>query len=420
MRFVHAADIHLDSPLRGLARYEGAPVSEIREATRRAFRRLIERCLEDRIELLLIAGDLYDGDWKDYATGLFFVNQMNLLREVGTRVVVLRGNHDAQSQITKSLRLPDHVKDLSTSRVESVVFEDLGVAVHGRGFSHREELSDLSLGYPAPLSGLVNVGMLHTSVDGRPGHAGYAPCKPSWLVERGYDYWALGHVHAREVLHERPWVVYPGNLQGRHAKETGAKGATLVTTADAKVRAVEHVVFDVVRWERARVTVTEGDHDSDVLDRLRSTLESLRTSADERPLAVRVAIDGTASPRVAQALGEPSFEADVRALAGEVAPAWIEKIDVALSSPALAGALAERDDAIGQLARALRDGGAARDPALTAAITEALADVREKIASLGLEEEDPRLALSGDDAIAAILADAERMVVPSLIEGDEE
>ena len=106
MRFVHAADIHLDSPLRGLARYEGAPVSEIREATRRAFRRLIERCLEDRIELLLIAGDLYDGDWKDYATGLFFVNQMNLLREVGTRVVLLRGNHDAHSQITKSLRQP--------------------------------------------------------------------------------------------------------------------------------------------------------------------------------------------------------------------------------------------------------------------------------------------------------------------------
>lgn len=420
MRFVHAADVHLDSPLRGLARYEGAPVAEIREATRRAFRRLIDHCLTERIELLLIAGDLYDGDWKDWATGLFFLQQVNRLREVGTKVVLLRGNHDAASQITKHLRLPDHVRELSTREVETIAFEELGVAVHGRGFGHREELDDLSLGYPGPLGGLVNVGMLHTSLDGRPGHQGYAPCRPAWLVERGYDYWALGHVHAREVLHRAPWIVFPGNLQGRHARETGPKGATEITVEGGAVRAVEPLVFDVVRWERATASVREGEREGDVLERIRASLATLRDAADDRPLAVRVAITGAPEGKLARLLGEPAFEAEVRALASEVAPAWIEKIELALSPPELSDAIATRDDAIGQLARALRAGGASPDAATIAEIEASLAELRTKLAGLGLEAEDPRLALSGEAAIAAILADAERLVVPALLEGDSD
>ncbi len=418
MRFVHAADIHLDSPLRGLARYEGAPVAEIREATRRAFRRLVDYCLEERIELLLIAGDLYDGDWRDWATGLFFVQQMNRLREVGARVVLLRGNHDAASQITKNLRLPEHVRELSTRSVETLVLEDLGIAVHGRGFGHREELEDLSLAYPAPRAGLVNVGMLHTSVDGRAGHQGYAPCRPAWLVERGYDYWALGHVHAREVLHEAPWIVFPGNLQGRHAKETGPKGATVVTIEGGAIRSVEPLVFDVVRWGRAAAPARAGEREDDVLERLRDALALLRDGAEERPLAVRVAVEGAPDGKLARALGEPAFEAEVRALASEVAPAWIEKVELALAPPELGEAIALRDDAIGQLARALRAGGATPDAETVAEIEAALAELRTKLAPLGLDGEDPRLALAGPDAIAAILGDAERLVVPALLEGD--
>ncbi|CAN5566930.1 DNA repair exonuclease [soil metagenome] len=424
MRFLHAADVHLDSPLRGLAKYEGAPAGEIREVTRRAFRRLVDHCLEERVELLLISGDLYDGDWKDYATGLFFVNQMNRLREVGTRVVILRGNHDAQSQISRSLRLPEHVHQLATDRVESIVFEDLGIALHGRGFSHREELADLSLEYPPPVAGLVNVGMLHTSVDGRPGHAGYAPCKPARLIEHGYDYWALGHVHAREVLSEKPWVIFPGNLQGRHARETGAKGATLVTVDGGRIRSVDPLVLDVVRWERARIVVGEGDREADALERLRRALELLRATAEERPLAIRVTIEGQAGATLARVLGEASFESEVRALAGEIAPAWIEKIEQRLVPPALSDAVGSRDDAIGQLARALsREDGSAPDPALLAELDDALADLREKLAPLALEVDDERLALSGPDkmrALTAILADAERMLLPTLLEGDED
>ena len=145
MKFVHAADLHLDSPLAGLSKYEGAPVEQIRGATRRALENLVKLCLSEQVELLLIAGDLYDGDWRDYSTGLFFAKQMAALRAGNVRVVWIRGNHDAASKLTAHLSLPDNVRELSHKKPESFVLEQLGVAVHGQGFDTREETSDLSL-----------------------------------------------------------------------------------------------------------------------------------------------------------------------------------------------------------------------------------------------------------------------------------
>ena len=213
MKFVHAADIHLDSPLKGLSRYEGAPVAEVRGATRRALENLVDLCLAEGAAFLLLAGDLYDGSWKDYSTGLFFASQMSRLRAGGVRVFMIRGNHDAASKITQSLRWPDNVPELSVRRAETVVVEDLGVAIHGQGFATKAVTDDLAAQYPSRVDGAFNIGLLHTSVTGREGHESYAPCKLETLFGKGYDYWALGHVHQREVLCENPWVVFPGNLQ---------------------------------------------------------------------------------------------------------------------------------------------------------------------------------------------------------------
>jgi DNA repair exonuclease SbcCD nuclease subunit len=175
-KFIHAADIHLDSPLRGLERYEGAPVDEIRGATRRAFDNLIGLAIEEGVAFLLLAGDLYDGPWRDYNTGLYFAKRMGRLRDAGVRVFIVAGNHDAASQITRHLRLPENVKVLSTREPESILLEDIGVAVHGRGFPKPPVTEDLSAGYPKGELQLFNIGLLHTSLDGRPGHERYAPC----------------------------------------------------------------------------------------------------------------------------------------------------------------------------------------------------------------------------------------------------
>jgi len=208
MKFVHAADPHIDSPMKGLAAYPGAPVEAMRGATRQAFESLVDMCIAEQADLLLIAGDVYDGDWKDFSTGLYLRSQLARLREQGIQVVMIRGNHDAASVITRNLKLPGiHV--LHHDRPDSVVLDELGVVVHGQSFANRSVTENLAAGYPAPLPGLVNIGLLHTCLGGYADHANYAPCALEQLAGHGYDYWALGHIHERSVLHTDPYVV-PG------------------------------------------------------------------------------------------------------------------------------------------------------------------------------------------------------------------
>ena len=169
-KFLHAADLHLDSPMRGLERYEGAPIEQIRGATRRALENLVQLALEEGVRFVIIAGDLYDTDWKDYNTALFLSKQMSRLRMAGIRAFVVTGNHDAGSQITRTMSMPENVKFMSPKRPETVVINDLGVAIHGQGFAERTVREDLSAGYPAARKGLFNIGILHTAATGREGH----------------------------------------------------------------------------------------------------------------------------------------------------------------------------------------------------------------------------------------------------------
>src|SRR5688572_17473504 len=293
MKLVHAADLHLDSALHGLTRYESAPADEIRGATRRAFINLVNLCLEERAGLLVIAGDLFDGDWRDISTGLFFAAQLSKLCEAGVQVVWIRGNHDAVSQIRRSVRLPESVIELAADRAETRSFEQLGVAVHGRSFAKRDVTEDLAAGYPDRVPGVLNVGLLHTALEGRAGHDRYAPCRVETLIGRGYEYWALGHVHQREVVHREPYVVFPGNLQGRHAGELGEKGATLVSTDGDRITSVEHRALDVVRWTELDVSVTSAQSIDDVLGAVQVELTRAAQGAQGRLLAFRVRLSGS-------------------------------------------------------------------------------------------------------------------------------
>ncbi len=200
-KILHAADIHLDSPLQKLGSYEGAPADQIRRASRRALENMVRLAIDEAVDLVLVAGDLYDGDWPDQNTGLFFVAQASRLVEAGIPIVVIRGNHDAANRMTSSLPLPKNPDGseimMRSDQVDLRQFESLGVAVHGRSFQSRAESDNLAAGYPSPISGMFNVGLLHTSLTGAEGHDPYAPCTPAQLADKRYDYWALGHIHAR-------------------------------------------------------------------------------------------------------------------------------------------------------------------------------------------------------------------------------
>ena len=290
-RFLHAADIHLDSPMRGLEADPEAPAALLRDASRTAFRNLIDVAIEEHVAFVLIAGDLYDGDWQDWRTGLFFIQQAGRLAACGIPLVMVAGNHDAASVITRHLKLPPSASLLPHDGCGTRVLDDLGVAIHGQSFATRAVADDLSRNYPAPLPGLLNIGMLHTSLTGRPGHDNYAPASVESLVAKGYDYWALGHVHAREIVHEGPWVVFPGNLQGRQVREGGPKGASLVTARGGRVVAVEHRSLDAVRWCSLEVPLA-GERELDgAMERVAHKLrEALATAG--RPIAARIRLTG--------------------------------------------------------------------------------------------------------------------------------
>ncbi|MDO9574795.1 MAG: DNA repair exonuclease [Candidatus Contubernalis sp.] len=329
-KFIHASDIHLDSPLRGLERYDGAPVELIRGATRKAFLNLIELCLKEKTDFLLMAGDLYDGDWKDYNTGLFFISQVSRLREAGIEVFVVRGNHDAASRITRKMRLPENVTDFSSNRPETVLLESLGVAIHGYGYPSADVRDNLSLSYPDPITGYFNIGLLHTAAEGREGHASYAPCSVKELIAKGYDYWALGHVHKREIINQEPWIVFPGNIQGRNIREVGNKGCTVVQVEDKVVQSVEHCDLDVLRWCLCLVDATGAVSVENILDIARQELEKELSDYKGKFLAVRFVIQG-ACPVHENLLKNPGYLTEnLRALAsdygfGEV---WVEKIKI--------------------------------------------------------------------------------------------
>lgn len=379
-QFLHTADIHLDSPMRGLAQYEGVTVDRIRSATRDAFVALVDRIVDARPGFAIIAGDLYDGDWNDFNTGLFFVDQMRKLRLHGIRVYVLYGNHDAHSQITKRLILPDNVHEFSHKKVQTHIVEEHDVALHGRSYPKRDVNENLSRDYPDPNSGNFNIGVLHTGLGGMGGHANYAPCSLDELVNKGYDYWALGHVHTRQILHEHPHVVFPGNLQGRHINEGGPRGASLVTVDHGKVDSIEAWECDVVRWQRLDVSVEGLESYDQVTAAVGECLTDVVAANDtNRVTAVRLQLTGATPLHGRLIASTDAHTENIQALSLDVGgdALWVEKVDVQTRPLASDAPDFSADEAFADLRQLL--GASAKDPELIKLMAIEFSDMVSKI-----------------------------------------
>jgi len=279
--------------------------------------------------------------------------------------------------------------------------------VHGRSFPHRAVPEDLSAAYPPPLAGLLNIGLLHTSADDPGEHATYAPCSVPALAMKGYDYWALGHIHARRELARAPWIVFPGNLQGRHAKETGAKGCTLVEVEDRRIVRVEHRPVDVLRWAAVAADVGGVASLAGLAERVRPGLAEAAEQADGRPLLVRLTLAG-ATPLHPALLAEPlALEAECQnaaiAAAGQV---WLESVRLCTRLPQAEAAPGPSADALALLAEAFRQ--ALDDPAQRAAL---LAEMQKLANALppaaGKDLDVPR----DDDGVRRLGAEAWQIVL---------
>jgi DNA repair protein SbcD/Mre11 len=352
-RFIHAADLHLGSPFQGLTMKDTALAEIFVEASRNAFSALIDRALELEVDFMVVAGDVYDGDWKDNKIGLFFNREIARLDRVGVPVFLLKGNHDADSVITKTITLPQNVREFPTARPGSFRLDKLKVALHGQGFAERSATENLALAYPAPEAGWFNLGVLHTSLTGREPHAPYAPCSVEDLRSRGYDYWALGHVHDFEIVSQDPLVVFPGNLQGRSIREQGAKGAVLVTVEDGQM-SCERLITDSARFAQLDIVVGPEDDFISVLRLLEERLEPTMEELAERPLALRVRLLGPSTLRNDLLARVDDVRDEVQAACHRVnANIWLEKLEtrlepvpaaaVATTSLGLEGVLAGED-----------------------------------------------------------------------------
>ncbi len=410
MKFIHAADIHLDSPLIGLQQYEGAPVDEIRGATREALRNLVRLALEEEVAFVLVAGDLYDGNWKDYNTGLFFASQMSMLREAGIRVFIVAGNHDAASQITKHLRMPENVKVLSHKRPETIILEDHGIAIHGQSFHSSAVTEDLSAGYPEPILQLFNIGLLHTCAEGREGHERYAPCSVDSLVAKNYDYWALGHVHKFEVLRDDPWIVFPGNLQGRHVRETGSKGCILATMEDGKVSSAVHHELDILRWAVSRVDVSGAATGEEVVEPAMRALGRELAENNGRPLAARVEISGSCRAHGDLSSNPDRWINEIRSAATDVSNGkiWVEKVKFETQTEINLHEAGERNDALGGLLRTISD-LETNDQDLTELMAE-FDDLRQKLPP-ELRTGEEAIDLESTDTCRRAIEDVKQLLV---------
>jgi exonuclease SbcD len=331
--FIHAADLHIDSPLAGLRLKDEDVARRFANAGRRAVETLIAETIASEAAFLIIAGDVFDGNWKDVTTGLFFVRAISSLHRAGIPTFIVKGNHDAESLMSRDLAYPDTVNVFPSDQAATIALDAYRVALHGRSFPNRLTTEFVET-YPARRDGWLNIGVLHTSLDGTRGHDGYAPCTVDDLKRFGYDYWALGHVHAAEIVHRDPWIVFPGNLQGRSIRETGVKGAVRVTVEDGKIVEVTPLALDGARWAHLTINMTDIENEDDVVARIADRLADAHHEAESRPLAIRVTLTGATTLHNQLVARRETLEDDIRARAFQFGDdCWVEQLKVKTTLP---------------------------------------------------------------------------------------
>ena len=330
-RFVHAADIHLDSPLRTLALRDAGVGRLIADATREALARIVDICIEERVDALIIAGDLYDGDQTSMKTALFLAGQMRRLEEAGVRVYIIRGNHDAASRITRELSFPPNVTLFGGHAQAIEAPRPAGatpVFIHGLSFARPHAPESLLPKFRPPVAGAINIGVMHTSLGGAEGHDVYAPCSIADLDGSGFDYWALGHLHKRAVYPGRCAIVMPGNPQGRDINEAGPRSVTLVSIDDARTVAMEERLTSIAEFARAEVDLGGAQSRAEVAERLHKSLATLRQGVGSQHLVARLRLGGATAMAGWARRDADRLLAEAMAAAQRLDNCFIDKVEI--------------------------------------------------------------------------------------------
>lgn len=295
-QFVHTADLHLDSPFRGLSEVAPGLQPVLREATFQAFDGIIDLCINREVNFLLIAGDIHDASERSLRALTRLRQGFERLDEHHIPVFVCHGNHDPLSGWSQNFSWPDNVCVFKPQEVVAipVLVGGMEIArIYGVSYGIEKVTDNLAQKFKKENDAPWSIGLLHTNVGNDPNHGNYAPCQIQDLVKAGMNYWALGHVHTHQVLRDQdPLIVYPGNPQGRHMRETGPRGCYLVEIDSQGTAHPEFVPVDVVRWFDERLSIEGlGDFD-ELLGRLDARVHELRQQSDGRGVIVRWHFEG--------------------------------------------------------------------------------------------------------------------------------
>ena len=421
LRFVHAADLHLDSPFRGIRSEAPVHVADaLHRATFEAYENIISLCLRESVDALLVAGDIYDGADRSLRAQLKFVDGLNRLDEAGIRSFICHGNHDPLDGWEARLDLPPGCVRFGPEVTGVPVFPDEPerATVYGVSYPQQVVTDNLALRFQVHESSGFNVGLLHANVGGNSAHDNYSPCTVADLAATGIDYWALGHVHTRQVLRqERPAVVYPGNPQGRHPLESGPRGAYLVEVDDSGAIRMEFRAVDVVRWENVEVNISGLEAAQELLHAIDDAVALCAEGSEGRPVVFRLSLTGRGRlNRWIRSAG--TLDDLLEQVHNQHTYAhpwlWCERIQVSTGSPVDRQQAALREDFVGDLARV--SAAIQGDPA---ELEELRLQLRLLYTNSNARQYLGNSSLPSDDELRELLATAAAECLAGLVDDEE-
>ena len=416
LRFVHAADLHLDSPFRGLSEIAPSLQSIMREATFRAFQGIVDLCLEQKVDFLLIAGDIHDSTNRSLRALTRLRNEFERLAVHHIPVLLCHGNHDPLSGWGAKFSWPENVHVFKAGEVEakSIYRNDVEIVrIYGVSYGTEQVSDNLAKAFYKEEDAPWSIGLLHTNVGHDPNHQNYAPCTIQDLLQAKMDYWALGHVHTYRVLHaSQPTIIYPGNSQGRHPREPGPRGCILVNVPESGHVQYQFVPVDVIRWYNEIISI-EGKRDlEELLSHIDDHIHRFCQQNTDRNLVIRWTLEGRGP--LHHELAKPGRIEDILTTlrdkwgTGSVF-VWSESIQDHTKREVDMEALRTEDNLLGDFLRLIEQ----QDPTLLEGLKQ----------TMSLLFDDPRIArylnLPEDNRFQAWMRIAEQQGIDRLMSGEE-
>jgi DNA repair exonuclease SbcCD nuclease subunit len=340
IRFVHTADIHLDTPFKGLSYINNELAAKLKKSILQAFKNTIDLCIQKKVDFLLIAGDIFESRQRSLSAQLQFLAEINRLNEYNIPVYMVCGNHDPLNSWLHEFKLPPNLHRFSADKPESVTYTKSGIPVAEIcGISYKEQITTKNLAamFPRAQQNIpFSIALLHGTT-GIPGpHENYAPFQRSDIDSKGYDYWALGHIHKSQVISSEPYIVYPGNPQGRDFGETGIKGCYLVEMTQGKKTGLQHIPVHTIRFEKHSIDISQITTLDKIPQAIEQTILNDHHNTGDVSSIVRIQLHGRTplhktihKPGIAEEISEQINERYIN----NHPFLWIDKIDIKTTPP---------------------------------------------------------------------------------------